>query len=75
MKFTVIADFTDLQDENHIYRKGDSFPRKGRVKKERIEELSTDQNARGEVLIQEVAKENEPEGDELKDDETPANDE
>jgi hypothetical protein len=75
MKYTVVKAFTDLQDENHVYWQGDSFPRKGRAKKERIEELSTDQNARGEVLIQEVAKDNEPQGDETPNSETPADDE
>jgi len=53
-KYVVIKDFRDLQDDNHLYRAGDKFPRKGRVKKERIEELSTTKNKRGEVLIKEV---------------------
>lgn len=54
MKFEVIEDFTDLKDENHVYRAGDHYPRKGRAKKERVEELSTAQNARGVALIQAV---------------------
>ncbi|WP_227397351.1 hypothetical protein [Jeotgalibacillus aurantiacus] len=53
-KYEVIKDFTDLQDENHIYRSGDKFPRKGRAKKERIEELMSAENKRGEPLIEEV---------------------
>lgn len=57
MKYEVIADFTDLKDANHVYRSGDHYPRKGRAKKERVEELSTDQNARGVALIQEVKNE------------------
>lgn len=40
MKYQVIKDFKDLQDDNHVYRVGDKYPRKGRVKNERIEELS-----------------------------------
>ena len=53
MSYVVIKDFTDLQDENHIYRTGDKYPRKGRWKKERINELSGSDNLRGEPLIQE----------------------
>jgi len=44
MKYQVIKDFKDLQDDNHIYRVGDKYPRKGRVKSERIEELSGPDN-------------------------------
>ena len=54
-KYVVIKDFTDLQDkENHVYRKGDPFPRTGRAKKERIEELIGTDNRRNEQLIEEV---------------------
>jgi hypothetical protein len=53
-KYVVIKDFTDLQDENHIYRAGDYYPRRGKPKKERVEELMTDKNRRGEPLIAEV---------------------
>lgn len=52
MPYVVLKDFTDLQDENHVYRTGDKYPRKGRGKKERIEELSTSENIRGEPLIE-----------------------
>lgn len=51
MAYTVIKDFKDLQDGNHIYRAGDKYPRKGRGKKERIEELAGSDNLRGEPLI------------------------
>lgn len=54
MAFIVIKDFKDLQDKNHIYRSGDTYPRKGRTKKERVEELTTEQNAHGVPLIEEV---------------------
>lgn len=53
MNYEVIKDFTDLQDDNHIYRAGDKYPRKGRAKKERIEELSGTDNKHGEPLIRE----------------------
>lgn len=54
MKFIVKKDFKDLQDQNHVYRKGDYYPRKGRAKKERVEELTTGQNAHGVPLIEEI---------------------
>ena len=53
-KYVVIKDFRDLQDDLHLYRAGDKYPRKGRVKKERIEELMSDKNLAGEPLIVEV---------------------
>jgi len=53
MPYVVIKDFTDLQDDKHIYRAGDKYPRKGRAKKERVEELSGKDNKRGEPLIRE----------------------
>lgn len=53
-KYVVIKAFKDLQDNNYIYKAGDKFPRSGRAKKERIEELSTTNNKLGEVLIQKV---------------------
>ncbi|MGF9909404.1 hypothetical protein [Brevibacillus porteri] len=53
MPYVVIKDFKDLQDENHIYREGDKYPRKGRAKKERIDELLSSDNKRGEPLIRE----------------------
>ncbi|WP_332632020.1 hypothetical protein [Halalkalibacter flavus] len=56
-KYIVIKDFADLQDNGHVYHAGDKFPRKGRVKNDRIEELSSTSNKIGEVLIQEVGEE------------------
>lgn len=55
MSYKVVKDFTDLKDDNHVYRKGDKYPRKGKGTKARIEELSTKKNKRKEVLIKEVA--------------------
>lgn len=52
--YEVVKDFTDLQDNNHIYRAGDKFPHKGKATKKRLEELSTKKNKRKEVLIKEV---------------------
>lgn len=53
-KYRVIHDFMDLQDNRHLYRAGDKYPRKGRVKKERIEELMSSKNKAGIPLIKEV---------------------
>lgn len=54
MAHKVIRDFTDLQDGNHVYRAGDKFPRSGRAKKDRLEELSGSENKIGEPLIEET---------------------
>ena len=53
-KYVVTKDFTDLEDEKHVYRKGDKFPRSGRAKKDRIEALLSDNNKRKEAVIEEV---------------------
>lgn len=48
----VKKDFTDAEDNKHIYRKGETYPRKSvEVSKERIEALATTKNKRKEVLI------------------------
>ena len=66
-KYRVVKDFSDLQDvegdKAYVYRENDKFPRKGRAKKERIEELSTKNNKRGEVLIEEVTEDDSKEED------------
>ncbi|MFL0495723.1 hypothetical protein [Priestia megaterium] len=54
MKYKVIRDFKDLQDNNHIYRVGDKYPRGGRAKNERIKELSGYDNKCKVTLIEEV---------------------
>lgn len=42
----------DLEDNNHIYKKSDVYPREGlEVSKKRIKELSSTKNKIGEVLI------------------------
>lgn len=56
--YKVIHFFTDLQDFNHPYSVGETFPRDGfKVSKERIEELSGPNNRQGKPLIELV---NEP---------------
>ena len=55
MKYKVIEFFADLQDNNHEYNVGDSFPRVGvEVSEERCAELAGRQNKRGIPLIKEV---------------------
>ncbi|WP_245669364.1 hypothetical protein [Caryophanon tenue] len=54
MKYKVIKQFKDLQDNNHIYNVGDKYPRKGRINKERAEELSSTNNKIGLPLIMEI---------------------
>jgi hypothetical protein len=56
MKYKVIKKFRDLQDNNHIYNVGDKYPRKNKVKKERIEELASSKNKIGVPVIIEVGE-------------------
>lgn len=53
-KYKVIHDFSDIQDEKHVYRVGDKFPRSGRAKKARLTELMGEKNKIGKPLIVEV---------------------
>lgn len=56
--YKVIKSFTDLQDNNHLYKEGDTYPRKGfDVLPSRVKELATIKNRRGEILIKEVEEE------------------
>jgi len=57
MKYKVIKRFRDLQDANYIYSVGDKYPRKGRINKERTEELMSNNNKIGEPVIIEVGEE------------------
>ena len=53
--YRVIVEFADLKDENHVYRVGDTYPRKGyRSSKERRKELMSNENKIGKPLIEEV---------------------
>ncbi|MDQ7224995.1 Rho termination factor N-terminal domain-containing protein [Staphylococcus haemolyticus] len=55
MTYKVIKYFTDLQDDNHAYHVGDSFPRAGLdVSDERLTELSTKNNRQNKPLIERV---------------------
>lgn len=56
MKYVVISRFRDLQDTNHVYEVGDFYPRSGRAKKNRVEELLSDKNKIGKPLIKEVGE-------------------
>lgn len=60
MNFVVLKDFTDLQDNRHVYHAGDSFPRNGvEVSEERVAELASADNKRGVALIKSIEVESE----------------
>lgn len=66
MQYIVVTDFTDRIDK-HIYRAGDKYPRPGvDVSEERVAELTSTKNMRGEVLIKAV---NAPKSAEIRPDE------
>lgn len=55
--YKVLVRFMDLQDENHIYEQGDTFPRNGvKVGAERINELVSCDNKIGCPLIEKVSR-------------------
>ena len=55
--YRVINRFFDLQDNNHAYSVGDTFPHNGvYVDAERIAELASDKNRLGVPLIEEIAE-------------------
>ncbi|HDF3556310.1 TPA: hypothetical protein ACU26R_002350 [Staphylococcus aureus] len=48
----VKVDFTDLEDNRHVYLKGHVYPRKGyKATAERIKSLASDENKRNEQMI------------------------
>ena len=54
--YKVIKSFTDLQDNNHVYYVGGTFPHNGvEVGAERLSELASDKNLQGVPLIEEIA--------------------
>lgn len=56
--YKVVKLFTDLKDNNHLYKVGDCFPRKGlNVSEERIKELLSSNNKQNTALIVEVKEE------------------
>ena len=53
MMYKVIKFFTDLQDDNHAYSVGDTYPREGfEVLPSRLKELSSDRNRQHTPLIE-----------------------
>ena len=55
--YRVVHKFYDLQDNNHAYSVGDTFPHNGvGVDAERIAELASDKNRLGVPLIEEIAE-------------------
>lgn len=60
--YKVLKYFVDLQDNNHPYNVGDTFPREGATANgERILELSGKNNKQGQPLIEAVEFMNKPE--------------
>lgn len=56
--YKVIVYFTDKQDNDHVYRAGDKFPRSGlKVSAERLKELASASNLRGKPVIEEIKTE------------------
>ena len=50
--YEVIKGFMDLQDDNHLYEVGQTYPRSGyKPTDERIAELSGSNNKRGKPLL------------------------
>lgn len=55
MSYKVIHYFQDLQDFNHKYQVGDTFPRLGlKVTDDRLKELASSNNKQGKPLIEKV---------------------
>jgi hypothetical protein len=53
--YKVIKHFVDLQDNNHKYDVGDTYPRKGlNVLQSRINELASSKNKQKTPLIEEI---------------------
>lgn len=56
--YKVIKFFTDLQDKDHPYNVGDTFPREGmKVTEDRLAELAGPSNKQGVPLIEFVNEE------------------
>ena len=55
--YKVLVQFTDLQDNNHKYLPGETYPRAGlEVSMTRLKELSTDKNRRRRPMIELVGE-------------------
>lgn len=59
MEYRVIHKFRDLQDEDHVYREGDWYPRRGDVDEARAAELMGTNNKIGVPLIEPVQQQKE----------------
>ena len=58
--YKVIKHFVDLQDNNHKYDVGDTYPRKGlNVLQSRINELASHKNRQKTPLIEEIPEKGE----------------
>lgn len=54
-KYEVINNFKDLEDNNHLYLKGNIYPREGlEPTNKRIKELATEKNKIGKKIIQKI---------------------
>lgn len=72
--YEVIKKFTDLQDSNHVYNIGDTYPHEGYTpSEERITELSTDKNRQKTPLIAEIIPEDVEETEDVPEDVEPEN--
>jgi hypothetical protein len=63
MPYQVIRPFRDKEDDSRKYRKGDTYPVKGKVEQERLDELSSSDNNAGYPLIKKVGTDPEPQKD------------
>jgi hypothetical protein len=59
MPYKVIRAFRDKEDDHRVYRKGDTFPAKGKVSKERVTKLLSSENKVGKPLIEQLGVESE----------------
>jgi hypothetical protein len=59
MPYKVIRSFRDKEDDQRIYRKGDTFPANGKVSKERVAKLLSSKNKVGKPLIEQMGEESE----------------
>jgi hypothetical protein len=59
MPYKVIRAFRDKENDQRVYRKGDTFPAKGKVSKERVAELLSSENKVGKPLIEQLGVESE----------------
>ena len=66
--YKVVKEFYDINDNNQLYREGDTYPRDGAdVSNERIKELSTSENATRTPLIEEIKSRRNAYTDEIND--------